>query len=211
MELEVSNLIKDNFRFLLDKIDSLELIELIKIDFEHGIKLAIASINMKKDYTIEDIVFPENVQVLSVLRKDGGKYTCLVKAKFYKQFNQLAKKFDLDIIWDVPSFISDEKIMISAIGDNENLKKLLDVMKLVGDIKKTSFKKATFKEQALLTCLTDKQIEVLIAAKKNGYYNYPRKINSKQLSQKVGLSKPTVVQHLRKAEVRLISNILAGY
>jgi predicted DNA binding protein len=78
-------------------------------------------------------------------------------------------------------------------------------------VQSISFKKATFNEQNIISCLTEKQREILIAAKKNGYYSYPRKINSEQLSEKVGLSKPTVVQHLRKAEVRLVSNILTGH
>ena len=38
--------------------------------------------------------------------------------------------------------------------------------------------------------LTDKQRKILVAANKNGYYKYPRKINSQKLSEIVGLSKP---------------------
>ena len=68
-----------------------------------------------------------------------------------------------------------------------------------------------YNEQTILSCLTDKQREIIIAAKNNGYYKYPRKINSEELSKKIGLSKPTVVQHLRKAEVRIMSNILVGH
>jgi predicted DNA binding protein len=51
----------------------------------------------------------------------------------------------------------------------------------------------------------------MIAAHKNGYYDYPKKINSEQLSKKVNIGKATLVQHLRKAEGRILGEIMDGY
>jgi predicted DNA binding protein len=51
----------------------------------------------------------------------------------------------------------------------------------------------------------------VIAAKRHGYYDYPRRVNSEQLAEIVGISKATVVEHLRKAEGRLMETLLAGY
>jgi predicted DNA binding protein len=211
IELKVKEEFLEMLNFLLEKTESIELIELIKIDFEQGVKMGIAALNMKEGYTIEDIDLPEFMEMLTVLKKEGSRYIVFSKVNILKRFSALAKKFNLDIIWDTPSIFSKDKMVISVIGTEENLKKILDVIKNLGEIKNISFSKATFNEQTILSCLTEKQKEILIAAKKNGYYSYPRKINSKELSKKVGLSKPTVVQHLRKAEVRLVSNILTGY
>jgi predicted DNA binding protein len=74
-----------------------------------------------------------------------------------------------------------------------------------------TFKKAAYQKHDIISILTDKQKEILIAANKHGYYDYPKKINSEQLAKKVNLSKATLVQHLRKAEGRLMANIFAGY
>lgn len=211
VELKVNQDVLKNLDFLLDKVESIELIELLKLDFEQRIKIGIAALNMKEGYTIDDIDIPEFMEMLTVLKQIGSRYIVLSRVKFYKKFIGLAKKFDIDIIWTTPSIFTKEKMTMSVIGNEENLKKFLNVIKFIGEVKKISFIKATFNEQSILSCLTERQKETIIAAKNNGYYNYPRKINSEELSKIIGLSKPTVVQHLRKAESRIVSNILAGY
>ncbi len=211
VELKIKEEFLEMLNFLLDKTESIELIELIKLDFEQGMKMGIAALNMKEGYTIEDIDLPEFMEMLTVLKKEGNRYIVVSKVKFLKKFTGLAQKFNIDVIWDTPSIFKKDKMIISVIGNEENLKKFLVVIKTLGEIISIGFKKATYNEQTILSCLTEKQKEILIAAKKNGYYSYPRKINSQELSEKIGLSKPTVVQHLRKAEIRIVSNILTGY
>ena len=211
IELKVKEEFFEMLNFLLDKIESIELIELIKLDFEQGTKMGIVALNMKEGYTIEDIEIPDYMEMLSVLKREGNRYIVVSKVKIFKKFLGFAKKFNIDIKWDTPSIFKKDKMIISVMGNQVNLKKFLDVIKNLGEIKNISFKKPTFNEQSILSCLTEKQKDVLITAKKNGYYNYPRRINSQDLSKKIGLSKPTVVQHLRKAEIRIISSILTGY
>lgn len=211
VDIKIKKEYLDMLNFLLDKTESIELVELVKLDFEQGIKMGIATLNMKEGYTIDDINIPEFMDLITVLKQEGNKYIIFAKVKFFKKITGFVKKFDIDIIWDTPSIFKEDKIVFSVIGEEKDLKKFLDAIKILGEIQSISFKKAIFNEQNILSCLTRKQKEILIAAKKNGYYTYPRKINSQELSDKIGLSKPTVVQHLRKAEVRLISNILTGY
>lgn len=211
IELKIDEKMLKNFGFLLDKIESIEFLELLRLDFEKRIKMAIAAFNMKEGYTIEDIKMPNYVEIFTVLQKKENRYICLIKAKYFKNLSSIAKKFNIDIIWDTPSIFTKEKMIISITGDEKNLKKILELFKSIGEVKKISFVKSDYCHQTILSCLTDKQKEILIAAKKNGYYSYPRKINSQKLSEKIGLSKPTVVQHLRKAEIRIVSNILTGY
>jgi predicted DNA binding protein len=100
---------------------------------------------------------------------------------------------------------------LSCIGEEDQLKKIQKVMGLFGKISNIRYHKAVYEEHNLLSVLTDKQREILLAAKKHGYYDYPRKIDTAGLAEKVGVSKATVVEHLRKAEGRLMGNILAGY
>jgi len=102
-------------------------------------------------------------------------------------------------------------LQLSVIGENDKLTEFLKVIKKYGELKIISYQKAAFENHNILSSLTDKQRETLLTAKKHGYYDYPRAINGFQLSEKMGISKATAIEHLRKAEIRLISQILVEY
>jgi predicted DNA binding protein len=42
-----------------------------------------------------------------------------------------------------------------------------------------------------------------------GYYDVPRRISSEELSRHLNADKSTIVEHLRKAEKKLIDGIIA--
>ncbi len=196
---------------MFEFIESIELLELLRLDFQKGIKLGLMLITIKEGYVLEDVELPDNIEIANVLKSEGSKYTCIVKVKVPKEFRKMMRDFNLDLIWTTPSFMSEDRSIVSCIGEEEDLRKFLDMIKNLGPIKSLSFKKAAYQEHGILSVLTEKQREIVIAAKKNGYYDMPRNISSEQLSKLVGVSKATLLEHLRKAEVRLMDNILAGY
>ena len=196
---------------ILDHIESLRVLEVLKIDFNRGIKAFVAELEFKEGHGIEDFSEQKRMEVLNVLKTEGNKYTCIIKGHVPMEFRKMMRKFDLDLIWDAPMLMSNERLVFSAIGDQDNIKKFLAAIKLIGVAENISVKKGTFKEHDLLSCLTEKQRKIMITAMKSGYYDYPKKINSETLSKSIGISKATLLEHLRKAEGRLLKNLLVGY
>ncbi len=196
---------------MFESMESMELLELLRMDFQKGIKLGLMQITVKDGFVLEDVELPDNVEISNILKTEGRKYTCIVKVKVPKEFKKIMKDFNLDLIWTTPSYISEDRIIISCIGEEDQLREFVKISKSLGTIEKVSFKKAAYQEHDILSALTDKQKEIVVAAKQYGYYDMPRKISSEELSKKIGISKATLLEHLRKAEVRLMENILAGY
>ena len=67
---------------------------------------------------------------------------------------------------------------------------------------------ARFTAASFLSVLTEGQRRTLVRAYEMGYYDVPRHLGSDALSRSLGVSKSTAVEHLRKAEKRLLDEIL---
>lgn len=78
-----------------------------------------------------------------------------------------------------------------------------------GLMKDIKIQKLKDKDYEILSDLTNNQKKILNFAKKFGYYDYPRKITSEELAEKIGVDKDIVLENLRKAEKSIITKVLA--
>ncbi len=196
---------------IYDSIDSIEGRELIRLDFERTTKMVITDLVMKPGHSLDEVKWPKGVEIMNVLKVDGNRSTVLMRSKAPGKMAGMFKLFDLNLIYDMPFKATKDSIKFSAIGDNEPLNKLIKLIGFMGKVEEVSFTRATFSEHDLLKVLTNKQRNIIIKAKQSGYYEYPRKTNAQELSEKLGISKATTIEHLRKAEMRLMNDLLGGY
>jgi len=62
--------------------------------------------------------------------------------------------------------------------------------------------------EGILDALTGRQREVLEAAYRAGYYDWPRESTAEEVAASMDLTRPTLHGHLRKAERALLSRLL---
>jgi predicted DNA binding protein len=138
-------------------------------------------------------------------------HTCLVKYYEPRDAEDAPTEFDADLVYTTPNLISEERFVLSAIGTDRDLASFMEgVKEHVGEVTKMSMSRAAYQRRDILTVLTDRQREVLTVANQYGYYDYPRRVSSDKLAERVGISKPVLLQHLRKAEGRIMADIFAG-
>ena len=93
-------------------------------------------------------------------------------------------------------------------GTDVSVEKFFKAVGIFGKTKDIEIQKLEYEEYDILSNLTNNQKKILSSAKKFGYYDYPRKITSEELSEKIGINKDIVLENLRKAEKRIITRIL---
>lgn len=84
---------------------------------------------------------------------------------------------------------------------------IINFVKKVKDCQLISIQKTKLKDiyfPRLSPNLSDKQRKALYLAKKEGYYNYPKKIDLEELAKVSKVSRATFREHLRKAEKKIL-------
>jgi predicted DNA binding protein len=87
-----------------------------------------------------------------------------------------------------------------GVSDREQAKAILDALAGMGPLKVLRLSKGTFPDLRL----TGAQLRVLRAAIVRGYYEFPRRTSPTKLAKELGLAKSTVLEHLQRAEAKVI-------
>lgn len=201
---EVRKLYEPYFKYL-KRISTLNL---LKVDFQKNIELIIFEIIVKDKYDFQKIKWPKSIVFYHILKEEGNTITLLIKTNSEYLIKNFMNFHNLDIIWDSPSFVEKDRVVRSCIADETNLKKFVSNMEKFGKITKIAYKRSNYKETNFASHLTAKQKEILSVAQREGYYSLPRKINGERLARKIGCSKATVLEHLRKIENKIMNNIV---
>ncbi len=144
---------------------------------------------------------------LIVIRNDGRNYTCLVKGKFSDEISRFIGKFDLKL--EYPIIFEGDTCQFSMVGSSEELFTIITAAKEYSwGFEVLSVQRYDPHISSVFSALTGKQKEILLQAYNSGYFDHPRKVNAGELARKLGIHKTTLLEHLHKAEKRLIGHII---
>ncbi len=150
-------------------------------------------------------------QVQLLERENGGAYIVLVKHRL----NDQKLRTGSQAVWEKGGYVISREIWggkfrMTFLGSVHQIKETLKALeKAKIHHKIVSLTDAKFSLNSPLNVLTEKQRRIMIAAYKLGYYNLPRKISSRELSEKLGLHKSALATHIRKAELRLLTAVFS--
>ncbi len=208
MELSPRILNLMGLKAFFESVEFLEGKALFRLDLENGEKLAIGEVKMRPGKQFEDLQQPEGLQILKLLEENPPFYTLLVQMNYTERQMKYLRYLDIKgVIYDLPFLLRPDKVVLSILTSNEGLEKLLRILKRFRMIKGLKFQKALFPKYDLADVLTARQKEIMELAQQSGYYEIPRKISTEALAEKLEISKATLLEHLRKAEHRLFSEV----
>ncbi|MFX1519786.1 MAG: helix-turn-helix domain-containing protein, partial [Promethearchaeota archaeon] len=207
LEIDPSTVIKKPFKkgleYVLSKIEWLEGTNLFNIDPEQTSeiemtvkKAGVFKIKLKEGFEISDLIDPK-MGTIEPLEEENGVITCFIKAQIDGLPTKLIKSINLDeMLITLPLYLSPTKYIVSFLGNSETIISYLNLLKSLGISYKATIQHPD-QFQSDLSCLTKRQKDVVLAARKFGYYEYPRRISSQELAEQLGISKSTMLEHLR--------------
>ena len=153
--------------------------------------------------------FNDPTDVVQILEKEkDGSYICFMKGKMQRQFSQVMGIINRGYL-SSPYEIRDGRLKIAFLGSTRVIKGFLGNITRAGlHCKVLSLTDARFSSSSPLSKLTGIQQRVILSAFELGYYDLPRRIDSRELAKRLKMAEPTLVVHRRKAERRLLSEIL---
>ncbi len=111
-----------------------------------------------------------------------------------------------------PVTVTDGKENWSIVLSDESTKKdLFKHLDEIGDVSIDKIQRMDSLSMALpieYVNLTDRQSESIRKAYLHGYYDFPKKTSSRELAKSIGISQSTLLEHLHKAEHKVISKIV---
>lgn len=108
----------------------------------------------------------------------------------------------LDLIIDPPIILDQDRLLVSIITESKNIDEFVASLNYFynRELEILSISHIHPNYENLFLKLTDRQKEIVYYAIQHGYFEIPRRINSKKISTHFKISRSALYEHLRKIE-----------
>ena len=193
------------------KVKSGEVLHFLKFDY-HEAAMILRVVYNEPNVNIEDL-FGQYLIEAKLLQqekeREGESYTYFVRVRTVEAIHRGPDLKAVGGYVSLPYEVREEKVKITFLGSAKQVRAFL---KRVEDAsvryRMISLTDAQFSPHSPLSHLTEKQRRVFITAHNLGYYDVPRKTNLVQLAERLNLAYSTVDVQLRRAERRLLNQIM---
>jgi DNA-binding CsgD family transcriptional regulator len=212
MEFNYQRAWKQIFGSNAEKVEVLEALRCFKCDTQ-GLAL-ICRIKLKdKSMTVTDLLHKGLITNIETLyTENDGSLVVFIEGKSCVPTPPKDMELPKMLMTHPPDFLDVDRMKVELVGKEDEISKFLQY---TSKLSNNSFKilgltSINTKGESLLSKLTSRQRQILLTGYALGYYDVPRRISSDDLSKHLNVDKSTVVEHLRKAERKLIGSIIAG-
>lgn len=201
---------------LLDQVQSLKVLSVLRMDL--GVTSLICRIRLRDPSarigTLLPRIFPRWKVDVKILEQDSEQvYTIFLTATHSTIGPSRASFLASGAYVTLPTELDGDCVRIAALGDSAQVRRLLRAFDRGSHggvrYRVLSVTSARFGPASPMRFLTEKQQEVLQACYAHGYYDVPRRTDSRALAKRLGIRAPTFVNHRRKAEMHVMRDVLA--
>lgn len=188
-----------------DFFERFEILAIYSIDSE--IQTEVCRFRLKEGYEIDEIAKRGCIKEFFLLQSDQHTFTCVMKGEFPKEIKTFIRTLEIKI--EFPIIIENGFIIMSIIGTSAELHAITSTFIENGwKMEILAVENYNPDLNSILHILTDKQRSILIESYNSGYFDHPRRINAGELAEKMGIHKTTFLEHIHRAEKRLISHLI---
>jgi hypothetical protein len=147
------------------------------------------------------------VSNLIVLQSAGREFTCLVKGTFSDEIARFLHAYGSK--FDYPIVFQNDCLTFSMVGDAEDFHTFVaDAEEKQWQLEVLSVCDYNPNIDGIFDVLTPQQKRILLESYRRGFFDHPRRCNAGELAETMGIHKTTLLEHIHKAEKRLIGHLL---
>jgi predicted DNA binding protein len=143
------------------------------------------------------------VESAEEISRDGDRSLVMVSGQFPDPYRTVIREFfeTFNCFLEFPATFNRETMTGSIVGTRENLNMFLEFASTWGaKYRILSIQRYEPRMEALLSGLTPKQYSALRTAVREGFFDVPRAIDSRDLAAKMGIAHTTLLEHLKKGQ-----------